>query len=203
MTKNNTADNRDKEIRLEIGCGKKPREGFLTCDIRNLPGVDFVCSADKLPFDSETVDEIYSRHVVEHFTLKEFLKVAEEWNRVLKVGGEIYIICPNLLWHLRQILEGGHESLFNKQSGENHRYWGFGSLFGWQQDEFDIHKFGYYFELMRDILAEFGFDQIEDLTNSGKGLENAPWHLEIRAKKKMKSVDHRSSKMYSHFDVSH
>lgn len=190
-------------IRLEIGCGKKPREGFLTCDIRDLPGVDYVCDAGHLPFEDGTVDEVYSRHVVEHFTLKEFLCILEEWNRVLKIGGEIYIICPNLLWHLQQILDGDHQSLYIKESGKNHRYWGFGSLFGWQQDEYDVHKFGYYFRLLEDILDEFGFDQIEDLTDSGRGLENAPWHLEIRAKKVKKSPPHQQTRLFGHFDISH
>ena len=191
------------QIKLEIGCGKRPRSGYLTCDIRPLPGVDFVCSADKLPFDDETVDEVYSRHVVEHFSLKEFLKVLEEWNRVLKIGGKIYIICPNLLWHLEQILNGTHESFWIKESGKNDRYWGFGSLFGWQQDEYDIHKFGYYFELLAEILDEFGFSEIKDLTHQPESLENAPWHLEVEGLKLKKAVNFKESKFYSHFEVKH
>lgn len=190
-------------MKLEIGCGKRPRAGYATCDIRDLPQVDYVCPADALPFEDNSIDEIYSRHVVEHFTLKEFLKVLQEWNRVLKVGGQVYIICPNLLWHLKQVLEGSHESLYTKTSGQNARYWGFGSLFGWQQDEYDVHKFGYYFELLRDILAEFGFTQIEDLTNSGRGLENEPWHLEVRAQKATTAPLYQESRLYHHFDVNH
>jgi len=190
-------------MKLEIGCGKKPRKGYQTCDVRNLPNVDYVCKADKLPFENNIINEVYSRHVVEHFTLKEFLKVLQEWNRVLKQGGEIYIICPNLLWHLDQILKGEHKSFYNKASKKNDRYWGFGSLFGWQQNKFDVHKFGYYFELMKDILEEFGFGEVEDLTNSGNGIENEPWHLEIRAKKKNKAPNYKLSKLYNHFDVHH
>lgn len=195
--------NKKENIKLEIGCGKKPRAGFQTCDIRDLPEVDYVCAADNLPFEAEQIEMIYSRHVIEHFTLKEFLKVLEEWNRVLKPEGEIYIICPNLLWHLNQIIKGTHQSFYLKRSGQNDRYWGFGSLFGWQQDIFDIHKFGYYFELLKDILEEFGFYQIENLTNSSKGIENEPWHLEIRGKKKIRSPRYMESKFYRHLDVKH
>ncbi len=189
--------------KIEIGSGKKKREGYETCDIRNIPGVDHICRADELPFENETVDEIYSRHVIEHFTLKEFIETLSEWNRVLKVGGAIYIICPNLLWHLEQILQGTHESFYVKERGLNDRYWGFGSLFGWQQDEYDVHKFGYYFELLRDILADAGFEEIQDLTNSPDGLEKAPHHLEIRAKKAAAFKDYTQSKFYTHFDVNH
>ena len=195
--------NSSKEIKLEIGCGKKPRHGYLSCDVRNLAGVDYVCTADQLPFEANTVDEVYTRHVVEHFTIKEFLKVLEEWNRVLKIGGCVYIICPNLIWHLKQVIEGSHNSFYIKESGKNARYWGFGSLFGWQQDEYDVHKFGYYFELLKDILEEFGFENVDDLTNISSSMEQAPWHLEVRATKKQKSIDHQKSKFYSHFDVKH
>ncbi len=189
--------------KVEVGCGARPRKGYESCDVRDIPGVDHVCTADSLPFPDGSIDEVYSRHLIEHFTLKEFLKVLAEWNRVLKVGGTVYIICPNILWHLDQILNGRHESFFNKDRGSNDRYWGFGSLFGWQQDEYDVHKFGYYFELLRDILIEMGFGEVKDLTNTPKSIEKAPHHLEVRAKKKAPAPDHRQSKFYFHFDVRH
>ena len=190
-------------IKLEVGAGKKPRPGFLTCDIRNLPNVDICCPANKIPLEDNSVSEVYSRHIIEHFSFHEFLDVLVEWNRVLKAGGELYIICPNLLWHLRQILEGSHESFYIKESGKNDRFWGFGSLFGWQQDEYDIHKFGYYYELLKDILEDFGFVEIEDLTNKEGSLENAPWHLEVRCKKEKQAPNPQETKFFKHFDVTH
>ena len=30
-------------MKIEFGCGETPKEGFKTCDIRNVSGVDFVC----------------------------------------------------------------------------------------------------------------------------------------------------------------
>ncbi|MDZ4206072.1 MAG: methyltransferase domain-containing protein [Patescibacteria group bacterium] len=189
--------------KIEIGCGKKKREGYECCDVRDISGVNHVCRADELPFKNASIDEIYSRHLIEHFTLKEFIKTLSEWNRVLKVGGEVYIICPNLLWHLEQILQGAHGSFYTKMRGNNDRYWGLGSLFGWQQDEFDVHKFGYYFELLRDIFEDAGFEDVRDLTNSPKGLEKSPHHLEVSAKKARPFEKYTKSKFYTHFDVNH
>lgn len=108
----------ERAIRLEIGSGQTPRIGYKSCNIRPLPHIDHVCSADRLPFENNTVDEIYSRHLIEHFTLKEFLTVLKEWNRVLKNEGEVYIICPNLTWHLKQITESTHSSFYNKERGQ-------------------------------------------------------------------------------------
>lgn len=190
-------------LKVEVGGGRNPRKGYVNCDVRQLDGVDHVCTADDLPFADGEVQEIYTRHVVEHFTLKEFLTVLVEWNRVLKIGGTVYIVCPNLLFHLRQVLDGSHESFYDKAPGRNARYWGFGSLFGWQQDEYDVHKFGYYFELLRDILIDHGFVDVEDLTNSEASLEKAEWHLEVRARKGSSSIGSSESRFRHHFDVSH
>jgi predicted SAM-dependent methyltransferase len=190
-------------MKIEIGSGLSPKEGYVSCDVRNISGVDYVCEAHKLPFKDDSIEEIYSRHLVEHFSLKEFLEVLQEWNRVLKKGGVIYIICPNLIWHLKQIIKGSHQSFFNKNSGENDRYWGLGSLFGWQQNNFDFHKFGYYFELLRDILLEFGFVDIENLTNKHSSVEGEPWHLEIKGIKLSNVGSYEKSVFYSHFDVQH
>ncbi|MEN9639013.1 MAG: hypothetical protein RLZZ262_881 [Bacteroidota bacterium] len=193
----------ERNLKIEIGCGKRPRPGYLTCDVRDLPTVNIVCRADELPFREGTVDEVFSRHLIEHFTLIEFLKILEDWNRVLKVGGVVYIICPNFVWHCQQVLRGADESFYNKESGKNDRYWGFGSIFGWQQDEFDIHKFGYYFTLLRDILAEFGFGNILDLTNQPNSIEKAMWHLEVRAEKTNHAIPYHQSKFFGHFSVNH
>ena len=194
-------ENESRKIKIEVGCGRKLRKGYLHCDIRKLPHIDYVCNANKLPFKDSTVDEIYSRHLIEHFSLREAVKVLEEWNRVLKIGGKVYIICPNLLWHLRQILKSPHKSFYIKKRGKNDRYWGFGSLFGWQQDDYDIHKFGYYFTLLKDLLEECGFGKVKNYTNKPSSLEKAPWHLEIKAEKIKSSK--KNNKFENLFNIKH
>ena len=189
------------KIKIEIGSGRKSRKGYLHCDIKKMPNVDYVCSADRLPFKDNAVDEIYSRHLIEHFTLKEAVDVLKEWNRVLKKGGNVYIICPDLLWTLNQISKGSHKSLYVKKKGKNDRYWGFGSLFGWQQDRYDIHKFGYYFSLLKDLLEECGFGKIKNYTNKPNSLEKAPWHLEVEAVKIKKFK--KTNKFSNLFSVKH
>lgn len=190
-------------MKIDIGCGKKKREGYIGCDVRPIPGVDVVCLSTQLPFENGSIDEVYSRHIVEHFSFREFLNVLVEWNRVLKMGGEIYIICPNLLWHAQQILNGSHESVYDKRRGHNDRYWALGSLFGWQQDEYDIHKFGYYFELLKDVLEGAGFGLVENRTNASDSYEKAQHHLEVRAHKVYDYTDAEQHPMFGLFTVEH
>ena len=56
---------RRNKMKIEFGCGETPRHPeFKTCDVRDVPGVDFVCPAweiDKKVAEN-TVDEIFSRH---------------------------------------------------------------------------------------------------------------------------------------------
>jgi predicted SAM-dependent methyltransferase len=49
------------------------------------------------PFASDSIDEILSVHVVEHFWRWEVLDVLKEWVRVLKPNGSMIVECPNLI----------------------------------------------------------------------------------------------------------
>jgi len=55
--------------------------------------VDIVANGDDLPFKDNTVDFVISSHVIEHFY--DPIKTIEEWLRVVKPGGYIYIIAPH------------------------------------------------------------------------------------------------------------
>jgi predicted SAM-dependent methyltransferase len=58
--------------------------------------VDYVTSADKLDmFDDNSVDLIYSCHVLEHFQRQQIENVLREWHRVLKVGGILRLAVPD------------------------------------------------------------------------------------------------------------
>jgi SAM-dependent methyltransferase len=55
--------------------------------------VDVVASGDELPFKDNTVDFVISSHVIEHFY--DPVKTIEEWLRVVKPGGYVFIIAPH------------------------------------------------------------------------------------------------------------
>lgn len=87
---------KDKKVNLHIGCGDKILPGFVHIDIRALPNVDHVVSADRLTmFRDNSVDLIYACHVLEHFKRSETKKTLKEWNRVLKPGGLLRLAVPD------------------------------------------------------------------------------------------------------------
>lgn len=56
--------------------------------------VDIVASGDDLPLKDETVDFVISSHVIEHFY--DPVKAIQEWLRVVRPGGYVFIIAPHL-----------------------------------------------------------------------------------------------------------
>jgi predicted SAM-dependent methyltransferase len=84
------------EVRVNLGCGNVPIEDFINIDARELPGVDIVAEVTDLPFSDNSIAEIYSSHLVEHFPQEEFKRqVLPYWYRILKPGGVIRATLPD------------------------------------------------------------------------------------------------------------
>jgi predicted SAM-dependent methyltransferase len=86
-----------KERYLNIGSGDVILpEPFENLDGRKIPGVEHVVQGlDKLPFDDNTFDLVYSAHTLEHFARNDVEKVLREWVRITKVGGIVRLSVPD------------------------------------------------------------------------------------------------------------
>lgn len=82
-------------IKVELGCGpNKKIEDAISVDIVELDGVDIVANInDGLPFEDNSIDEIYSFHFLEHVDDLEF--VFKEIHRVLKPNGKTIGTVPH------------------------------------------------------------------------------------------------------------
>jgi predicted SAM-dependent methyltransferase len=82
--------------RLNIGCGTEVREGWVNIDNRPWEGVNMVRDVTRgLPFDSDSVDEIYTSHMLEHLNPTDAQFFLKECQRVLKRGGTLEIHVPH------------------------------------------------------------------------------------------------------------
>ncbi len=77
--------------RLDIGCGKNKRDGFIGVDIDPSSDADVVASATNLPFKDCSVDTVNCSHLLEHLYPQEAHAFFDEVHRVLKPGGNAYI----------------------------------------------------------------------------------------------------------------
>ena len=55
--------------------------------------VDLISDGDNLPFKDNTLDFVFTSHVLEHFY--DPIKTLQEWYRVVKSGGYVFMIIPH------------------------------------------------------------------------------------------------------------
>jgi len=86
----------NQTLRLNVGCGHIPLEGYLNVDGRDLPGVDLVSDVAAIPLDAGSVAEIFSSHLLEHFPLEHLKRVVlPHWQGLLRPGGLFRAIVPD------------------------------------------------------------------------------------------------------------
>lgn len=92
--------------KLNVGCGLDIRDDYLNIDARELNGVDIVAEAADLPLDTGSVDEILASHLLEHFTEVKVEQILTHWFKLLKSGGKIVAILPDIQSMMDQYQRG-------------------------------------------------------------------------------------------------
>ena len=135
----------DKAIRLDIGSGDKPHEGFTGVDLYSTAKGIVQAPMDKLPFEDEMVDEIFSSHALEHIGKYEVIPTLKEWRRVLKFDARLTIEVPDLEWVCKNWLK--YKSVD----------WNMDAIFGDQSTPGQFHKTGFTRQILCFYLEQAGF----------------------------------------------
>jgi len=125
--------------RLNLGCGEFPLKDFINIDVYEMPNADLICNIIKLPYEDNSIDEIYAGHVFEHLPLKEVKQALREWLRVLKDGSRIAIVVPDK--------DNAPEHLVYAGSPEREIYANHNSYWNYQ--------------LLKEELTKAGFEDVE------------------------------------------
>lgn len=138
-------------LRLNIGCGHIPMDGYVNVDARDLPGVDVIAEAADLPFERSSVDEIYSAHLVEHFPQEELKRrVLPYWHSVMKPGGILRAVTPD------------GEAMLTAFADGSYRFEDFREvLFGGQDYDGDFHYNLLTPDSFRDLVEAAGFVAVQ------------------------------------------
>lgn len=113
---------------VDLGCGPIKREidGVqpIRVDIDERWEPDYRADVRCLPFDNNEFDIVFSSHVLEHISHLETEATLKEWIRILKPGGLLRIIVPNIAWaaarvnewndDVRNVFYGAHSSPYDK-----------------------------------------------------------------------------------------
>ncbi len=156
-------------VRLNIGCGHIPLDGYINVDMRELPGVDIVAEAADIPVEPGSISEIFSAHLMEHFPQEEIRRrLLPYWRDLLVEGGLFRAIVPD-----------GEAMLAGAAAGtypfEDFRE----VLFGAQDYDGDFHYNMFTPESLSILLQEAGF---RDVVVPVKGRPNGKcFEFEIQA----------------------
>lgn len=80
---------------LDVGCGVKKFPGAIGVDRLANTAADVICDLDHFPypFASSSFDALRAVHVIEH--VSDVIRSMEEFHRLLRDGGELYIATPH------------------------------------------------------------------------------------------------------------
>lgn len=81
-------------LKVNLGCGKKKKDGWIGIDQEKWDCVDIVCNIDdRILLEDNSVNKLYSSHVLEH--VEDFTKIMEEIYRICKNNAIIEIKVPH------------------------------------------------------------------------------------------------------------
>jgi hypothetical protein len=137
---------RNAGLRLNLGCGHIPLEGYLNVDRRALPGVDIVAEVHELPFQRDQVDEIFSAHLLEHFPEEQLRRqLLRYWIGLLKPGGTFGAVVPDAESMIRKYADGEYPYAFLREV-----------TFGAQDYDGDFHFNMFTPQSLKALLEEAG-----------------------------------------------
>ena len=117
-------------VRLNLGCGSRIQEGWVNVDyawgarIAKLPLFrslnrrfrffrldwdDRIVMHDltrSFPWSAESVEVIYTSHLLEHLTREQGMAFLRECHRALREGGVLRVVVPDLAWFVEEYRVG-------------------------------------------------------------------------------------------------
>lgn len=143
-------EEKNNMLKINLGCGPKKMPGFINVDIRPDVNPDIIDDVGKLKkIENNSVDLLYSSHVLEHFDYQESAQVLKRWFDVVKPGGEIRLAVPDI----ERVCEA---FLFYKDFKYiRSAFWGS------QRHPFDYHKNGWNFDSLKADLEKVGFKNVQ------------------------------------------
>lgn len=138
-------------IRLNMGSGPFPMEGFINIDQYKHVNPDICCDVCAVPFDPGTVSEIYAGHILEHFRFDEGQKVLRYWLILLKPGGIISVSVPDYDFLVKEyVKDPTPERLIE-----------FNDTYIYSGIQPSPHQYAYSAALLERVMTEAGFVNIE------------------------------------------
>ncbi len=160
-----------RDLVVNVGAGDKGKPGWVNIDVVKAPGIN--CLYDcrkKLPFPDDSVKGIFSEHFFEHLDYTEEVPCfLSECHRVLRPGGVLRLIVPDLQKYLRAYCEEGWDTLVKirpLQDGKTDRW--FKCRYRTKMELLNVlfrqgceHKYAYDYKTLEFLLHRYGFSYVQ------------------------------------------
>lgn len=147
-------------LKLNLGGRGTKIPGFLTVDLSDEFDVDVKSDVSKLPYDDNSVAEIYASQILEHFPHVRTKSVLEEWYRILAPGGSIAIGVPDFARTIEIYNEIGLTD------------WVMNFLYGDQIYDLAYHYRPFTFASLAELLNKVGFRNIRRIGSMPYGIKD-------------------------------
>jgi predicted SAM-dependent methyltransferase len=145
---------------LHLGCGPKYLPGFVNIDANPFHKIDMWLDVrNGLPFPSGQIQSVYSTHTFEHFYPDELQHVLTECFRVLKPGGGIRLVVPNLESAIAAYTQKRHEWFYDEFPRHFDSLGGRFSNFVFCDGQ---HRTAFDATYLDEVLRAAGFRQVEE-----------------------------------------
>jgi predicted SAM-dependent methyltransferase len=152
-------------MKLHLGCGEKYLEGYINIDfpvgehtVMN-PHADLFADVTTLSYPDNSIDEIRSHHLFEHFSRPEALKLLARWRSWLKPDGLLIIETPDFATSAALFLIT--TSMRRKMQLSRHIYGSQEANWAYHKDHWDKEKFSF-------VMKKMGFKNFKaHLYNNG------------------------------------
>jgi predicted SAM-dependent methyltransferase len=139
-------------VRLNLGCKNVPREGYVNVDLywdNSAVVIDDARILEK--FHDGCASEVYASHVLEHIPFRHVPTALANWRRVLRDGGAVEVIVPNIEISVRKWLAALDADAPDLWEFRSHCIW------GQQTDPGEFHYWGYTEKSLREVFEAYGF----------------------------------------------
>lgn len=117
---------------------------------------DLQGSSNVMPFLDGSVEEIVMMHALEHIPSYDVGEKLKEFNRILKINGELILGVPDI--------KETAKILANAKTPEEED-WAIRLIHGTQKNRWSHHFCGYTERTLKNLLSEYGFGNFEILPN--------------------------------------
>jgi hypothetical protein len=157
-------------VKFNMGCGRDKLRGYIGVD-KYTEQADIKEDLYEMAAPDNCADEIFASHVIEHLPYHRTPELLTKWLNMLKPGGKVIIETPDLLEMCKD---------FVNAKTDDERFMMTVVIYGAavtnptsEQEKTGTespHRWGYYPEVLSNMMKEIGYRDIQVLPNQGEHL---------------------------------